>query len=119
MNRKRLKETGNYLAMVILLIMEFPVFSFLIALDLTVRYVDCIVPKSLVLFLGETLFPIVMITLVLLVCLAYFLLLIEALGTLYKRQKYTLCRLLLSVLLIKDILYIVLFRLGILGIHPA
>ena len=28
MNRKRLKETGNYLAMVIL-IMEFPVFSVL------------------------------------------------------------------------------------------
>ena len=118
MNRKRLKETGNYLAMV-LLIMEFPVFSFLIALDLTVRYVDCIVPKSLALFLGETLFPIVMITLVLLVCLAYFILLVTALGTLYKRQKYTLCWLLLSALLIKDILYIVLFRLGILGIPAA
>ena len=118
MNRKLLTKIGNFLALVIL-IMEFPVFSFLIALDLTVRYVDCIVPKSLVLFLGETLFPIVMITLVLLVCLAYFLLLVEALGTLYKRQKYTLCRLLLSVLLIKDILYIVLLRLGILGIHAG
>ena len=103
----------------IILIMEFPVFSFLIALDLTVRYVDCIVPKSLALFLGETLFPIVMITLVLLVCLAYFLLLIEALSSLYKRQKYTLCWLLLSALLLKDILYIVLFRLGILGIPAA
>lgn len=118
MNRKLLKKTGDYLTLAIL-VLEFPVFSFLIILDLTVRYIDCIVPKSLVLFLGETLFPIVMITLVLLVCLAYFILLVNALGTLYKRQKYTLCWLLLSTLLIKDILYIVLFRLGILGIHPA
>ena len=118
MNRKPLTKIGNFLALVIL-IMEFPVFSFLIALDLTVRYVDCIVPKSLALFLGETLFPIVMITLILLVCLAYFLLLIEALSSLYKRQKYTLCWLLLSALLLKDILYIVLHRLGVLGIPPA
>ena len=118
MNRKLLKETEDYLALVIL-IMEFPVFSFLITLDLTVRYVDCIVPKSLALFFGETLFPIVMISLVLLVSLAYFLLLIEALGSLYKRQKYTLCWLLLSALLIKDILYCVLCRLGILGTHAA
>ena len=118
MNRKLLKETGNYLALAIL-VLEFPVFSFLIALDLTVRYIDCIVPKSLALFLGETLFPIVMITLVLLVCLAYFILLVNALGSLYQRKQYTLCRLLLSALLIKDILYIVLFRLGILGIPAA
>ena len=118
MNMKRLKKNGNFLAMIIL-VMEFPVFSFVIALDLTVRYVDCIVPKSLALFLGKTLFPFVMITLVLLVCLAYFILLVKALGSLYKRQKYTLCRLLLSALLIKDILYCVLCRLGILGIPPA
>ena len=118
MNRKLLTKIGNFLALVIL-IMEFPVFSFLIALDLTVKYIDFIVPKSLALFLGETLFPIVMITLVLLVCLAYFLLLVEALGSLYKRQKYTLCWLLLSALLLKDILYIVLLRLGILGVHAA
>ena len=118
MSRKLLRETGDYLALAIL-VLEFPVFSFLITLDLTVRYVDYIVPKSLALFLGETLFPIVMITLILLVCLAYFLLLIEALSSLYKRQKYTLCRLLLSALLIKDILYCVLCRLGILGIPAA
>lgn len=118
MSRKPLTKIGNFLAMVIL-IMEFPVFSFLITLDLTVRYVDYIVPKSLALFLGETLFPIVMITLILLVCLAYFLLLITILSSLYKKKKYTLCWLLLSALLLKDILYIVLFRLGILGIPAA
>lgn len=118
MNRKPLTKIGSFLAMVIL-IMEFPVFSFLITLDLTVKYIDFIVPKSLALFLGETLFPIVMIILILLVCLAYFLLLVEALGSLYKRQKYTLCWLLLSALLLKDILYIVLHHLGILGIPAA
>ena len=118
MNRKLLTKIGNFLALVIL-IMEFPVFSFLITLDLTVRYVDYIVPKSLVLFLGETLFPIVMITLILLVSLAYFLLLITILSSLYKKKKYTLCWLLLSALLLKDILYIVLFRLGIMGIPAA
>ncbi len=118
MSRKPLTKIGNFLAMVIL-IMEFPVFSFLITLDLTVRYVDYIVPKSLALFLGETLFPIVMISLILLVCLAYFLLLVNALGSLYQRKQYILCRLLLSALLIKDILYIVLCRLGVLGIPAA
>ena len=118
MNRKLLTRIGNFLAMVIL-IMEFPVFSFLITLDLTVRYVDCIVPKSLALFLGETLFPIVMIILILLVSLAYFLLLIKVLSSLYEKKKYPLCWLLLSALLIKDILYCVLCRLGILGIHPS
>lgn len=118
MSRKPLRETGDYLALAIL-VLEFPVFSFLITLDLTVRYVDYIVPKSLALFLGETLFPIVMITLVLLVCLAYFLLLVEALSSLFKKKKYTLCWLLLSALLLKDILYIVLCRLGVLGIPAA
>ena len=118
MNRNLLTKIGNFLAMVIL-IMEFPVFSFLIALDLTVRYVDCIVPKSLALFLGEKLFPIVMIILILLVSLAYFLLLITILSSLYKKKKHTLCWLLLSALLLKDILYIVLIRLGVLGIHAA
>ena len=118
MNMKLLKKTWDYLAMIIL-IMEFSVFSILITLDLTVKYIDFIVPKSLALFLGETMFPIVMIALVLLVSLAYFLLLIKALGSLYKKQKYTLCWLLLSAVLIKDILYIVLHRLGVLGIPAA
>ena len=36
MNKKLLKRIGNFLAMVIL-IMEFPAFSFVIALDLAAR----------------------------------------------------------------------------------
>ncbi len=40
MNRKLLKKTGDYLTLAIL-VLEFPVFSFLITLDLTVRYVIC------------------------------------------------------------------------------
>ena len=116
MNRKLLKKTGDYLTLAIL-VLEFPVFSFLITLDLTVRYIDCIVPKSLVLFLGR-LFPFVMIFLILLVSLAYCLLLIKALSSLSQRKQYTLCWLLLSALLIKDVLYCVLCRLGILGIPP-
>ena len=118
MNKNLLKRIGNFLAMVIL-IMEFPAFSFVIALDLAARYPDFIIPKSLALFLGKTMLPIVVISLVLLVSLAYFLLLIKALSSLYKNQKYALCRLLLSALLIKDILYCVLCRLGILGITAA
>ena len=116
MNRNLLKRIGDFLAMVILLF-ELPACSFLIPLDLTVRYIDCIVPKSLVLFLGR-LFPFVMIFLILLVSLAYCLLLIKALSSLSQRKQYTLCWLLLSALLIKDVLYCVLCRLGILGIPP-
>ncbi len=113
---KILKKIGNFLAMVIL-IMEFPAFSFVIVLDLTARYPDFLLPLAL--FLKGILFPIAVISLVLLVSFAYFLLLIKVLSSLYEKKKYPLCWLLLSALLIKDILYCVLCRLGILGIPAA
>ena len=70
---------------------------------LIIKYKEHVFPESLVLFLGEKVFPVVAFNSIFFVCVIYVWMLAWALISLAKRKRYRVCAILLLGLTAKDL----------------